>query len=228
MNESVTVIITCYNLEKYIGAAIDSVLSQDYRGPMQILVVDDCSTDSSAQIVRKYPGVEYRRTSENAGVLLATVCGIENARAPLICFLDGDDIWLPNKVSVIASKFASDPNLALVTHDLLYINEVGASVARESVPEKTLSSVQKGDSAEVIRRGILMHLDYVWLGSAYSIRRTLIDLEGFCSFVGTLPRARDTYQDWPLAFWIASQPAIRLDYVNQKLFKYRLHGKSVV
>ena len=54
-----SVVITCYNLERFIGAAIESVQRQDFAGSLQIIVVDDCSTDRSPEVIQSFDGVEY-------------------------------------------------------------------------------------------------------------------------------------------------------------------------
>ena len=76
------------------------------------------------------------------------------------------------------------------------------------------------------RDGILLHSDYVWLGSAYAVHRRLGDVPGFCAFAKSLPEPFNTYQDWPLAFWVACQQEVGLGYVPRKLFRYRLHGAN--
>ncbi|MFI3135408.1 MAG: hypothetical protein QX197_01385 [Methylococcaceae bacterium] len=89
-----------------------------------------------------------------------------------------------------------------------------------------MSSVISSQESIVTRDGILLHSDYVWLGSAYAIRRTLGNVSGFCAFANSLPDPFSTYQDWPLAFWVACQPKISFGYVRHKLFQYRLHGAN--
>ena len=128
----VSVIITCHNLEKYIGSAIDSVLKQDYSGQVEILVVDDQSSDGSAEIIKSYSNVRYVRTDANVGVLIATVIGIENTSGSHIFFLDGDDIWEPGKLSKSMLAFAHAPSCNLVTHDLIYIDSAGLPIMRGS------------------------------------------------------------------------------------------------
>jgi glycosyltransferase involved in cell wall biosynthesis len=222
---SISVIVTCHNLERYIGAAIDSVLSQDYTAPVEILVIDDYSTDHSACIIKSCPGVRYIRTSRNLGVLLTTVLGLREASGNLVFFLDGDDIWRSDKLSVMMQRFESDPQLSFLTHDLEYIDCNGVKLSRPSRPEQ----VMRGDEKEFdkkIREGILLHSDYVWLGSAYALRRSKIDLEGFCFWAEALPDPFNTYQDWPLAYWVAIRPDAKMDYVPSKLLQYRVHGAN--
>ena len=219
----VSVIVTCYNLERYVGEAIESVLSQDFAGTVEIIVVDDCSSDGSADKIRAFPSVQYVRTESNSGVLLATIRGLQAASADVVFFLDGDDRWEKTKLSKVLPVFASDPHIGLVTHDLVYIDAAGAPLQRGSRPEVVFAGVPEEEWGETVRAGILELDDYVWLGSAFAIRKSVADVEGFIDFAMSLPDPRNTYQDWPLAYWIAAQAQVDLRYVPAKLFQYRLH-----
>jgi len=220
-----TVIITCYNLERYIGAAIESVLAQDCADTPEIIVVDDCSTDGSEQVIQSYP-VRYVRTDRNGGSLLAMLEGLERAANDIICLLDGDDIWRADKLQKVGDFFGSDPKMAFVTHDLRFVDSSGAPTGRSSRPREVLGPVSPQQHSELIRRGILMHGDYVWLGSALSFRRSLARFDEFANWVRSLPDPANTYQDWPLAFWIAADPDVELGYVPEALFDYRLHDSN--
>jgi glycosyltransferase involved in cell wall biosynthesis len=226
MAELISVIITCHNLDRYIGSAIESVLNQDYHGLIEVVVVDDCSTDKSAEIIKTYENIHYIRPEKNLGVLMATVLALESTSGELIFFLDGDDIWESSKLSVLIRRFKADPQLAFVTHDLRYIDSNGHLLDRKSRPEAIMTGTFSCREDSMIRDGVLMHNDYVWLGSAYAIHRKLGDVSGFCNFVKTLPDPFNTYQDWPLAFWLACQPQVCFGYVSDKLFRYRLHGAN--
>ena len=94
----VSVIIPVYNGEKYVEQALESVFKQDYQ-PFEVIVVDDGSTDRTAQIIGKYDNVQYIYQT-NQGVATARNTGIENSRGELIAFLDADDCWAPNKLNI--------------------------------------------------------------------------------------------------------------------------------
>jgi glycosyltransferase involved in cell wall biosynthesis len=219
----VSVVVTCFDLAPYIGDAITSVLAQEFAGEVEIIVVDDCSTDGSAEIIKSFPRVRYLRQPSNGGVLLATIAGLEVASHDRVALLDGDDLWEPGKLDAVAAAFAADPRAALVTHDLRYADALGAAIARPTRPEQVLSRSDPAKREQLVRDGILRHSDYVWLGSALAIRRSLAESADFIAFARALPDPANTYQDWPLAFWIASLPGPGLAYVPRKLFRYRLH-----
>lgn len=221
-----SVVITCYNLERYIAASIRSVLDQEGGEDVEIIVVDDCSTDGSAAAIRAFPGVRYERTPTNSGVLLAMLQGIEAASHDIIFLLDGDDLWEPEKLRLCREAFAQDPALGLLTHDLSFIDGDDAPIARASRPAAVLGPVAPEARSEAVRHGILGLTDYIWLGSALGLRRSVIDGDGFAAWMRARPDPRNIYQDWPLAYWAAAQARVRLGYVDAKLFRYRLHGAN--
>lgn len=93
----VSVIIPCYNAERYIAAALRSVLSQEWP-ELEVIVVDDGSTDQSATIIDEYFPVVTLLRQQNAGVAAARNRGIAHASGEWIAFIDADDYWLPGKL----------------------------------------------------------------------------------------------------------------------------------
>ena len=117
MKPAVTVLIDTYNHERFIGEAIVSVLEQDFpSSEMEILIVDDGSTDRTPEIVCKFgPRVRLIRKS-NGGQASAFNAGIPQANGEFIAFLDGDDWWAKNKLSRALDTFAQEPELGFVGH----------------------------------------------------------------------------------------------------------------
>jgi glycosyltransferase involved in cell wall biosynthesis len=105
----VSVIVPAYNRERYLGAALDSVLAQDYR-PLEIVVVDDGSTDGTARVARAYPDVRYLHQA-NQGVAAARNAGIAASRGELIAFLDSDDLWAPEKLRLQVGFLLEHPRV---------------------------------------------------------------------------------------------------------------------
>ena len=222
----ISVVVTCYNLERYIGEAIGSVLAQVDAGAVELIVVDDCSTDGSAREISAFGGVRLVRTERNCGVMLAMLTGVEAVSGDLVCFLDGDDVWEPGKLAAVRRCFDEDKTVALVTHDLVYIDSDGRPLDRRSLPAARIGVAAPNDRAALVRKGILELDDYVWLGSALCIRRSLSEWERFAAWVRSLPDPRNTYQDWPLAYWVAALVNVRMAYCDAPLFRYRLHGAN--
>lgn len=97
MFPKISVVMPCYNAERYIEAAISSVLDQDWP-QLEVVVVDDGSSDKSAELVRNnFPGVKLIQ-QVNQGVAAARNNGILQAQGDWIAFLDADDIWLQGKL----------------------------------------------------------------------------------------------------------------------------------
>ena len=100
--ELVSVVIPCYNAADFIAATLESVLAQTYRH-FEVIVVDDCSKDSSVEIIRRYVGQDSRVTliqmERNAGAPAGPRNrGVRDARGEWIAFLDADDLWHPRKL----------------------------------------------------------------------------------------------------------------------------------
>lgn len=219
---SVSVIITCYNLERFLGAAIDSARAALAATGGEIVVVDDCSTDRSVEIVRRYPDVRLVEQEVNGGVMLAMLAGFAAARFDLVALLDGDDLWRPDKLAKVVAEFERT-GAAMVTHDLRYVDCDGYPTGRPTRPSEAMAKVAAHARSAHLLRSILEHRDDIWLGSAMTMHRERADLAGFARFVEARGDRRDMYQDWPLAAWVATRPGAIIGYVPEPLFDYRLH-----
>ncbi len=98
----VSVITPVYNCEKYLKLTIESVLCQTYTN-WEMILVDDCSLDNSAEIIKSYQKkddrIKYVRLSENGGAAIARNRALEVSKGRYIAYLDADDIWLPEKLA---------------------------------------------------------------------------------------------------------------------------------
>lgn len=98
----VSVIIPTYNRAHLVGQSIESALNQTHRD-LEILIVDDASTDKTCEAVKpylKHPEVRYLRHEQNKGQQAARNTGIKNAHGDYVAFLDSDDIWVPQKIDL--------------------------------------------------------------------------------------------------------------------------------
>src|SRR5215208_6407496 len=98
MAPAVSVVVATRNYGRYVAGALRSVLGQTW-GDLEVVVIDDGSTDDTYQIVEPFrtdPRVRYHRT-DGLGQSRAKNLGVQLSRAPLVAFLDGDDEWLPSK-----------------------------------------------------------------------------------------------------------------------------------
>lgn len=117
----ISVVIPCYNVEKYVRDCLESVLAQTYKN-IQVLVVDDGSTDLTAQIIREYtdPRIQYFYKT-NGGLSDARNFGMDRAKGEYLCFLDSDDVYHPQFVSFIYQA----------------LTQTGASIARTTIQRFT-------------------------------------------------------------------------------------------
>jgi glycosyltransferase involved in cell wall biosynthesis len=95
----VSVIIPVYNGENYLAESIESVLAQVYR-PVEIIVVDDGSSDRSADVARGFWGTVNYYCQQNSGIGAARNTGVLNANGSFLAFLDADDLWVKEKLSI--------------------------------------------------------------------------------------------------------------------------------
>lgn len=113
----VSILIVSYNYGRFIQDAIDSVLAQQFAlDQIEILVVDDGSTDDTSKQVKKYGSQVTYLYKENGGQASALNYGLARASGEIVTLLDADDYFLPGKLARIAEAFASDPDLGMVYH----------------------------------------------------------------------------------------------------------------
>ena len=111
--KTISVIIPAYNYARYLAEAIDSALGQTYA-PLEVIVVDDASTDDTPRVLAAY-GQRIRAIRQpNGGAGAARNTGIAAARGEYVAFLDADDVWLPRKLELQMALFDADPALGLI------------------------------------------------------------------------------------------------------------------
>jgi glycosyltransferase involved in cell wall biosynthesis len=130
----VSIITPCYNAEEYLSQTIESVLSQTCQD-WEMLIVDDCSSDGSAQIIEEYSRkdsrIKYLKTDRRSGSpTLPRNIGIENAGGRYIAFLDSDDLWLPGKLDSQLNAIKKNKDAAIVFSYYEKIAEDGTRSAR--------------------------------------------------------------------------------------------------
>ena len=128
----VSVIIPNYNYERYLSQAIDSVLNQSYPN-VEVIVVDDGSTDNSLKVIQGYGDRIVSVAKKNGGQASAFNAGYEKSQGEIICLLDADDLFLPNKADVIVDLFQKSPDIdwvftesAPVTEAQFFANDIGS------------------------------------------------------------------------------------------------------
>ena len=121
--ELVSVIMPTYNCGRFIKESIDSVLAQTYAN-WELLIVDDCSTDETESVVRRYKDkrIHYWRNAHNEGAALTRNKALREAKGKYIAFLDADDLWLPEKLEKQIA-FMEAKGLAFTYHNYIEIDE---------------------------------------------------------------------------------------------------------
>lgn len=160
----VTVIIPCYNGSAYIAQTIRSVLAQT-DPPKQVIVIDDGSTDNSAEVIREFP-VELIQ-QENAGESRARNVGIARAEGEFVAFLDADDVWMPDKIEKQLALLQNNPH-AIGAHCPVFNFRDDLDDCAREVTERTMDDPGLEDlidyhhvtpSALIVRREVLMEHD---------------------------------------------------------------------
>lgn len=139
MKPLVTIITPCYNSAGFIVPTINSVIAQTYQN-WELIVIDDQSTDETCAIVEtftaKHSNIKLIKLTKNAGVANARNIGIAEATGKYIAFLDSDDIWLKEKLSVQVAYMEKD-NLPISFCAYNKINEAGDIISKKiGVPFK--------------------------------------------------------------------------------------------
>ena len=124
-----SVVIPTHNRAQFIGQTLESVFNQTFDGQIEVMIVDDGSTDSTSEVVQPYlkgadrVRVHYRHV-EKAGVVAARNHALAQSSAPWVAFLDSDDLWEATKIERQLTQ-ADDENVGVVHTDFRYIDDSG-------------------------------------------------------------------------------------------------------
>ena len=213
----VSVIIPNYNYAEFVSLAIDSVLAQTEKVD-EIIVVDDGSTDLSREIIEAYGDRIIPIFQSNAGQAGAMSAGFSRATGDIVCFLDSDDVFFPDKVMALKQLYQSRPEIGWVFHALKHLTP---EEARDSnAPPVTVNNV---------------HPDYI--DARYSIRNGkpgydapatsgLSFRRDFIADIFPLPLAKSIYiSDHYIKFYaLAKGPGFS---VKQALGGQIIHGENL-
>jgi glycosyltransferase involved in cell wall biosynthesis len=150
--ELVTVIIPVFNGDRFLADAIESVLAQDHR-PIEVIVIDDGSTDSSAEVARSFEEVVLIR-SENRGAAAARNLGLEQAAGSFITFLDADDRMAPRRLTAQLDHLEEHPETGCVLMRQELVVEEGAAdrsmSLRASVEWPPMTACVRREASELV------------------------------------------------------------------------------
>lgn len=208
----VSVVIPVYNGAKYLREACESVLSQTYE-PLELIVVDDGSTDDSPQVIRSYGSRVASIRQDNGGVSRARNTGIQAAKGEYVAFLDQDDWFLPDKIARQVERFRADGSLGLVHTGILQYSSESQSYVK-GIYQNISTDPLEGWCYDrlLFANGII--------NSSVMVRKTALTLSG--GFDETMPG--NTIQDYDL--WLRIARRFPLCYVPESLTVIRLHREQ--
>jgi len=133
--DQISVILPVYNGATFIYQAIDSILAQSIQ-PMEIIVIDDGSTDDTASVVKRFGDQVHYYYQNNSGTSVSRNRGVQLARGDLLAFLDADDLWPSDKLEKQVAALRDDPALDLIWGNVIEFRGPGTpdSTAGRPVP----------------------------------------------------------------------------------------------
>jgi glycosyltransferase involved in cell wall biosynthesis len=197
---SVSVILPVFNGERFLVEALQSILAQHYD-PIEIIVVDDGSTDDSAKIINNSKGNIHYIYQRNRGPAAARNEGISVSTGEIIAFLDSDDLWPEGKLDLQVKRLVDEPSLDVVLGRIQYIRLPGAEELKYRLKEPI----------DIITN--------VHLGSAL-FRKPVFEKVGF--FNESLRFNEDT--EW---FFRARENNISMVILKDVTLHYRMHSDNM-
>lgn len=200
---AVSVVIASYNMAKYLGQAIESVLAQQWQD-LEVIVVDDGSTDDTAEVLARFAGDSRVRAivQENQGQPRAKNAGVRACRGDYVAFCDADDYWLPHKLTAQLPLFEQNPRVGVVYSPITKLLVDGTMHAQAG---------RKFYRGDVLERMFLRNL--VPFGTAVVRRECLVATNGFDESV---PMGID----W--ALWLRIGVDWEFDFVPEPTYVYRI------
>lgn len=217
----VSVIIPVYQVEKYIANTVRSVLSQTYTN-FELLIVDDGSTDRSYEICQQFADsrIEIIR-QKNQGVAAARNTGIAKAQGDYVAFLDGDDLWVPEKLEKHVAHLNSSPKVGVSFSRSAFIDEA----------DKPLGIYQMSKLTDITPLDLLCRTP-IGNGSVPVIRKELLEaiefIDSESGAVSYFDRDRSLHPSEDVECWLRmlTQTHWRIEGLAEALTLYRVNPKG--
>ncbi|HWQ72589.1 MAG TPA: glycosyltransferase [Desulfitobacteriaceae bacterium] len=204
----VSVIIPTYNHESYIREAVGSVLGQTYPN-IEILVVDDGSTDQTKKVLAPYLSKINYIYKANGGTASALNTGIAGATGRYISWLSADDVFRPQKIARQVAKMESGPDLGFIYSSFAVIDALGRIQYEIHSPYYS----NKKDMVLKLAEGCFIN------GSTVMMRKAALEKAG--GFDESLAQAHD------YDLWLRLIHAFPVGFQDEVLLNYRWHGKNM-
>jgi len=217
------VLIGTYNHGAFIGEAVESVLAQvRVRGGVEIVVVDDGSTDDTRERLQRYGSAIDYHYQPNGGQASAWNLGLSRSHGEIIAPLDADDAWEPEKLTRVLEEFDASPQVDVVSHTMTVVNDRDVAMAR--IPDRALRPEALADRRplDAYLRGqppVLPPTSGIAVRAAV-LTRILPIPDHFHG--GIRSPGADLYLAYLLPFY-----AREFTFVDEPLGRYRIHGPSL-
>jgi glycosyltransferase involved in cell wall biosynthesis len=212
LSSLISIVIPVYNGEKYVVECLDSIVGQSYR-PLEIIIVDDGSTDNSAKIAINHHAAPSVLKMPHANLPSARNAGIRSARGTYVAFCDVDDLWHPEKLAVQAKVLEEYPDIGFV---FTAVAVFGTDPAKAKVrrPTRRELAFNRGDQfALLTERSIIAP-------SSVLVRKSALDKAGL------FDENLESCEDWDL--WLRTAEAgIHMHRINTPLTLYRRHQDNM-
>jgi hypothetical protein len=213
----VTTLVSCvmvaHDYEDFVGRAVDSVLGQTGFGPgeIELIVVDDGSTDGTPEVLAAYGDRIRLVRQENAGPAVAMTAGLELVRGEYVAFVDADDEWLPEHLAVAVEHLRAHPEVGLVHGDMVVVDADGEVLADSFFADAGLRT----DEGRIFGR----------LLAGNQATTSSIVMRAELARAVPPPPAWAWCRDWWLAVHAAQHAEIGV--IREPLVRYRRHGRNV-
>jgi glycosyltransferase involved in cell wall biosynthesis len=208
----VSVIIPVYNGEKYIAQAVNSVLNQTYQD-FELIVVDDGSTDRTAEILEKYGDKITYIYQNNRERSAARNKGICSCSGEYLAFLDADDMWLPHKLKQQVQLLDLSPEIGLAHGIAFFIDESGHRIHQNG--RQMAGSLESGSE---VYKSLLF--ENIIASPTVMVRKSCFDR------VGLFDESMTYTEDWDM--WLRIAIHYRVGITRRPLACYRINGDSLL
>lgn len=210
----VSIITPAYNMARFLPEAIESALGQDYHN-LEVIILDDGSTDETAEVVRAYGDRVQYHWQPNAGVANSYNRLIRLATGDFIHFLDADDVLVPNAIKLASSALENHPSAALAYGPATVIDAAGRPYGRRVAPS-WIASAGLAPSRRMFKELLKgCHIT----NSSVMVRRAVLEE------VGPYQTESVPGEDWDM--WLRIAVNHDMAYVSEPLCLYRTHGGSL-